>query len=70
MKTWYEIFIDEGEELGTHTINSFDTLEEAIEEYRKLRSKFPKDKYGIDKWIDREDYSEPVEDCTPKWGDF
>jgi hypothetical protein len=67
MKTWYEIFIDLGEEIGTHTVDSFDTLEEAIFEYKKLRAKFPKDKYGIDKWVDREDFSEPIEDCTPRW---
>ena len=66
MEYWYEVFIDEGEEIGTHTIEAFNTLEEAVVVYNKLKNLYPENKYGIDKWIGSDEGGEPVEDCTPK----
>jgi hypothetical protein len=47
-KKFYELAIDEGEELGTRTLKNFDTQEEAEELKKELEEMFPAMKLFID----------------------
>jgi formylmethanofuran dehydrogenase subunit E len=54
-QNWYEVFEDEGEEQGTHSIIGVSTYEEALREKAKLEAEHPDNIYGIDKWYSDDD---------------
>ena len=62
--TWYEVFQDMGEEDGTETIESFDTLEEA-RAYKTETEKEGINPYTlkIDRWINTNTGPIPVGEC-------
>lgn len=49
-ETWWELGVDEGEKLGTHTLEVFETKEEAEKALKEHQAKNPEDKVFIDEW--------------------
>jgi len=59
--TWFEVFIDEGDELGTHTIETIDTEEEAVQFAEAYQQANPNLSIHVDKWeLDRNGTPMPV----------
>lgn len=52
---WFELFIDEGDELGTHTIDRGNTFDEAVLYYEKHIEDYGVDKIFLEIWSHKEE---------------
>lgn len=51
---WYELFVDEGDEEGTHTVDSGDTFDEAVVNFENYADEYGIENLHLDIWKNRE----------------
>lgn len=47
---WYELFVDEGDDVGTHTVQSEDVFDNVVSNYELYVTEYGQDNVHLDIW--------------------
>lgn len=47
---WYELFVDEGDDVGTHTVQSEDVFDNVVSNYELYITEYGQDNVHLDIW--------------------